>query len=129
GGKETPAVGFAAGVERLLITMEKQNLVTEEPLHPSIYFVSADSSSKEWIFQQVHALRQQGICCEMDFLGRSLKAQMRDADRQQVTFVIVVGEQEMNDAAVQIKQMKTGEQQRVAMNELQTILSQLVNRK
>ncbi len=129
GGKETPAVGFAAGVERLLMTMEKQNLFTEEPLHPNVYFVSADSSSKEWILQQVNTLRQQSICCEMDFLGRSLKAQMREADRQQADYVIVVGEQEMKDSRVQIKQMKTGEKQESNMNELHSVLIRLVGRK
>ncbi|MBI3189827.1 MAG: histidine--tRNA ligase [Ignavibacteriales bacterium] len=126
GGKETPAVGFAAGIERLLMVLEKQNLFNEDDVHPNVFFVSADEKGKKWIFHQLNELRRGGIRCDMDFLGRSLKAQMREADRQKADFVIVVGEQELNDGHLQIKQMKTGEQQRVAMNELQSVLVRLV---
>ncbi len=126
GGKDTPAVGFAAGIERLLMVMEKQNLFNEDDYHPNVFFVAADEKGKKWIFHQLNELRRGGIRCDTDFLGRSLKAQMREADRQKAEFVIVVGEQEMNDSNLQIKQMKTGEQQRVAMNELQSVLVRLV---
>ena len=95
GGKQTPGVGFAAGIERLLIVLTKLDKNKIASSAPVIYFVGLDETARIWAFLKTSELRQQGICAEVDYLGRSVKSQMREADRQHAQYVIVVGEQEM----------------------------------
>jgi histidyl-tRNA synthetase len=109
GGKETPAVGFAAGIERLLMVMEKQLLFPDGEPHPVLFIASADEQGKRWALEYAQIIRSKGIACEIDLLGRSLKAQMREADRQMAEYVIVVGEAELQSGTVALKQMRTGE--------------------
>jgi len=127
GGKQTPAVGFAAGIERLLIVMEKQGIDTHDPVHPQVFLASADEHGKQWAIQKSLELRQAGIACEIDLLGRSLKAQMREADRQHATVVIVVGEQELKQEQVTLKQMSSGEQLTVKTVDLTSTLQKLLS--
>ena len=109
GGKPTPAVGFAAGIERLLMVMEKQNIAIVDQIHPRVFIVAADEYGRRWAIEKAMELRREGIACEIDLLGRSLKAQMREADRQRAELVIVVGEQEVNKDQITIKSMASGE--------------------
>ncbi len=108
GGKPTPAVGFAAGVERLLMAMEKQGIPQGNPQNPRFYIAAADAPGRSWAIGAAHRLRSEGIGCEVDLLGRSLKAQMREADRQQAKYVVVVGENEIRKGVVNIKSMADG---------------------
>jgi histidyl-tRNA synthetase len=122
GGKETPAVGFAAGIERLLMVIEQQKFFSGDSPHPVLFIASADEKGKQWAIEHVHKLREDGIACEIDVLGRSVKAQMREADRQKADFVIVVGETEMQKKFVPLKNMRTGEQKDIAIDELVPVL-------
>lgn len=110
GGKPTPSVGFAAGIERLLMVMERQGIPIPAAAHPLVFLAGADEAGKKWVAATSTALRRAGISCEIDLLGRSLKAQMREADRQQATYVIIVGERELQQKELRAKQMFTGEQ-------------------
>ena len=118
GGKQTPAVGFAAGMERLITVMEAQQLFKDEQTHPRLYLVAADDEGRDWAFRQTFELRRQGIVCELDLLGRSLKAQMREADRQQADYVLVVGGDELKRQVVNLKNMKTGQQKTLLITNL-----------
>jgi len=118
GGKETPSVGFAAGIERLLMTLEKQSLLNVVPAKPLIFFAAADDEGKQWSLTTAQTLRQHGISCEVDLLGRSLKAQMREADRQSAQYVIVAGSKELQEKKVNIKSMIDGKQTTVALDDL-----------
>ena len=119
GGKETPGVGFAAGIERLLMVLSKlgNQVMTFPP--PVIYFVGLDEPSRAWIFLKVSELRQQGTRAEVDYLGRSIKAQMREANRLQAHYVIVVGEQELKTKHARLKNMSTGEETAVSLDQLE----------
>ena len=108
GGKETPSVGFAAGIERLLMAMEKQSLPQGEPPHPLLYIAAADEEGKRWALPEALRLRREGIACDADLLGRSLKAQMREADRQGARFVVVVGSREIAAGRAALKPMAGG---------------------
>ena len=110
GGKSTPAVGFAAGFERLLMVLEKRGIQVGGPMHPTLFLAGADEEGRRWAIRQAMELRRAGVPCEIDFLGRSLKAQMREADRQQATYVLVVGANEVLQGKATLKNMKTGEQ-------------------
>ena len=125
GGKHTPAVGFAAGIERLLMVMEKQKLLLTDNLHPFVYIAYADKHGRSWTIEQAYILRHQAIRCEYDPLDRSLKSQMREANRQQAEYVLIVGENELRAQSVSLKNMKTGNEQKVHMGELTNKLLEL----
>ncbi|MBI4549016.1 MAG: histidine--tRNA ligase [Ignavibacteriae bacterium] len=125
GGKSTPAVGFAAGIERLLMVMEKQKVKTNNELMPLLYIASADDRGKHWALEQAMQLRRAGISCEVDLLNRSLKAQMRDADRQKALYVIVVGESELAQKKISLKEMSSGTERSISLNDLMTELEKI----
>jgi len=118
GGKQTAAVGFAAGIERLLMVMEKQKKLAAPGLHPTVFVVAADEGSRRRVMKEALVLRQQGVVCEVDLLGRSLKAQMREADRQRAEYVLVIGSEEMKTGVVRIKHMASGKEESVALAEV-----------
>jgi histidyl-tRNA synthetase len=119
GGKQTPGVGFAAGIERLLIVLSKldKNKITSPA--PVIYFVGLDETARIWAFLKTSELRRQGVCVEVDYLGRSVKSQMREANRQQAQYVIVVGEQELKTKTAKLKNMLTGEETAVSLENIE----------
>lgn len=123
GGKETPGVGFAAGMERLLMVMEKQKASEVPPAAPLLFIASADEDGKRWATRTVIELRRAGVAAEADLLGRSLKAQMREADRQRAGFVIVVGSDELRRNEGSLKDMRTGGQRLLALDQLASLLS------
>ncbi|MCX6122798.1 MAG: histidine--tRNA ligase [Ignavibacteriales bacterium] len=119
GGKQTPGVGFAAGIERLLIVLAKLNKNKFSSSAPVIYFVGLDETARIWTFSKASELRRQGICAEVDYLGRSVKSQMREANRQQAQYVIVVGEQELKTKIAKLKNMQTGVESTVLLDKIE----------
>jgi len=118
GGRNTPAVGFAAGMERLLMVREKQGATAEPALSPDLFIAAADESGRKWAIAQVMKLRRAGISAETDFLDRSVKAQMREADRQGAAHAIVVGEQEISSGTGTLKHMRDGTETAVRLDDL-----------
>ena len=125
GGKETPGVGFAAGIERLMMALEKKGFAGGIDVRPALFIAAADEVSREWVISTMMDLRAKGIGVESDHLRRSLKAQMREADRQDAAFVIVVGQHEIETGKAAVKNMKTGEQKEILLKELETQFSGL----
>lgn len=118
GGPPTPGVGFAAGLERLLMVMSKRSPEAGQATPPSLFIAAADTEGRRWALENSLHLRQAGTACEIDFLDRSLKAQMREADRQQAEFVLVVGDREIREGSGVLKQMKTGKAHPVRLSEI-----------
>ena len=110
GGKPTPGVGFAAGMERLLIALEKSGSVSDESVNLILFIAAADEPARQWAFVKAHELRMKGLTVEIDYLDRSLKSQMREANRQQARYVIVLGENELASGSAKLKNMQTGEE-------------------
>ena len=121
---ETPAVGFAAGVERLVLAMEAEELFNTEQSFVDIYVAPMDIACLEGITPVVHALRDKGFRVHLELMRRSVKAMMRDANRQNARWVAVVGEQELQSATVKLKNMQENIQQEVSLNEIENILTQ-----
>jgi histidyl-tRNA synthetase len=119
GGKKTPGVGFAAGMERLLMVLAKVHNNKFSSPAPVLYFVGLDETAHIWAFLKTIELRRQGIRAEVDYLGRSVKAQMREANREQAQYVIVVGEQELKTKIAQLKNMRTGEETAVSLDAIE----------
>ncbi|MFH0989062.1 MAG: histidine--tRNA ligase [bacterium] len=123
GGKPTPGVGFAAGMERLVMVLQKACLTTVGGTTPDLYIAAADDKTRQWAFVKTCELRPKGFSIEIDYLSRSLKAQMREANRQQVHYVVVVGETELQSGMAKLKNMSTGEEIPIALNSIDTVLS------
>jgi histidyl-tRNA synthetase len=118
GGKPTPGVGFAAGIERLMMVLEKQGNVNLKASFPVLYIVALDSRSRSWAFAQASMLRSKGVSVELDYTERSVKAQMREANRQQAKYVVVVGESELISDSAQLKNMQTGDEQTIRLEKI-----------
>jgi histidyl-tRNA synthetase len=118
GGPSTPAVGFACGMERLMIACEALGITLARPAGPDVYFVTRGEEAARWALQKMPELRNSGLVCTMDYSGRSLKAQMKDANRQQARFAVIVGEQELNDNLFTLRDMVKSEESQVTSNEI-----------
>ncbi|MBQ2740595.1 MAG: histidine--tRNA ligase [Clostridia bacterium] len=114
GGKSVPAVGFAAGLERLLIVMEQCGAEIPQPKTPTVYFAGMDEQSRKQCFRLCTQLRAAGVLAEIDQMERSIKAQFKYADKLGVQYVAVIGESELADGAMNVKNMATGESEKVA---------------
>lgn len=125
GGKDTPAVGFAAGMERLLMVLQKHNKGKFVEPKPKIFIALADKKYKEIVIQLSQNLRNKKIPCEIDLLDRSLKSQMKEADRQKSEYVVVIGESEVKTRKVTLKNMLTGETREIELNNLENYLQNI----
>lgn len=127
GGQPTPAIGFAAGIERLLLLMENTSAPFPEEDKPLIYIAGLDEKSRDYVFGMVTELRLKGIRAELDHMDRSVKAQFKYADKTGVKYVAVVGEDELKNKTVNIKNMSDGTQETVNISEVYSYLKQKEN--
>ena len=128
GGKPTPAVGFAAGIERLIIVMEAEGLSFGETGQADVYIVALGDAALSAAMPHVHILRKMNLVCEIDYLGRSMKAQMRDANRQKAKFTIILGDNEVAKNECVVKNMENGEQSSVPLSQLDAYFQNLFAR-
>ncbi len=117
GGPETPALGFGMGLERLLLTLRNQGVTLSEEDTCDIYLAPMGEAAADKAFELTAALRQEGIAAQTDVMGRSLRAQMKYADKMNAKFTIVIGDNEIADGLADIKNMKTGEKTRIALTD------------
>ncbi|MDC3415627.1 histidine--tRNA ligase [Aquibacillus salsiterrae] len=122
GGPETPGIGFALSVERLLMALDAEAVALNENSGVDCYFVSLGDKAQEEAVRLTYELRKAGIQIDKDYQERKLKAQFKTADRLHVKYVIVLGENELENNQVSVKDMESGEQQEVALCELVTYL-------
>jgi histidyl-tRNA synthetase len=105
GGKPTPAIGFACGLERLSMILEKNNYAFPENEKTEYYFVTIGQEAKVYSLNLMKRLRDKGIICETDFMNRSVKAQMKEANKSGAKYVIVIGEDEIKNNRFKVKNM------------------------
>ncbi|MBQ7793224.1 MAG: histidine--tRNA ligase, partial [Clostridia bacterium] len=110
GGDATPAVGFGLGIERLLIRLGELGVEIKDEKKPDIYIASMGDSAYEAAVKLAFSLRENGIYAEFDHMSRSLKAQMKYADKLGAKYTIVIGDNELSEGRGKIKNMQTGEQ-------------------
>ena len=116
GGKSTPAVGFAAGIERILLAINQQNETKNNK--PSIYIVCASNNSRDSVINLTDEFRKSGLSTNFDTLRRSVKAQLREANRLSSTHAIFLGDEELSAGSVKIKDLDSGEQVSMAMKDI-----------
>ncbi|HMB89237.1 MAG TPA: histidine--tRNA ligase, partial [Rhodothermales bacterium] len=125
--RPVPAIGFAAGMERLFLALEAQQaaLPTAPPL--DVFLVALGDEAMRWVFSEAQRLRSEGLRVGIDLKGRSMKAQMREANRQDARHTLIVGKDELTARKAQIKHMETGEQTEVAFDKLVAHLRDLAD--
>lgn len=115
GGKETPAVGFALGVERLLLILENLGRSFGKSVSTDIFVAYASTAEFDEAFNLCNQLRQKGHSVTIDLLRRSLKSQFKEANRIGARYTLVIGEEEMKNRTVQVKNMTRSEQSERSM--------------
>ena len=115
-----PAVGFAAGMERILLACAAEEVAQPAAPQVDVFIVAIGDPAMTWAFWAGERLRQAGLRVTYDLKGRSMKAQMREANRQQARFVAIVGDDELATGSVQLKNMETGEQHPVRLEDIPT---------
>ncbi|MBS4539695.1 histidine--tRNA ligase [Clostridium sp. D2Q-11] len=118
GGPETAAIGFGMGMERLLLTLENNNIEIPKPEGLDIFIVTMGEKARELSMKLVNQLRRIGISSDMDHLDRSVKAQFKYSNKIDATYTIVIGEDEIDKDVLSIKNMKTGEQEEIKLSNL-----------
>jgi histidyl-tRNA synthetase len=124
GGQPTPAVGFAAGMERLLIACEELGITLGDEKSVDVYIVTLGDAARKWGVSKLPVLRGKGISATMDYQGRSMKAQMKDANRENARFTIIVGENELNEGTFTLRDMQESAEESLSFDE---ILSKVQN--
>ncbi len=116
GGKSIPALGFAMGLERLLLLLDAQGieLPAEEP--QALYLATAGDAASLKAAQIIRDLRADGVSCSFDTVGRSIKAQMKYANKLGADFTAVLGDNELESGTVQLKYMETGDTRDVSLD-------------
>ncbi len=115
GGNPAPALGFAMGLERLIMTMENQGCKFIEPKKCDIYIAAMDEAALEKAMALAAQLRGEGFRAEYDLAGRGLKAQMKYADKIGAAFSMVLGSNELESGKAMLKNMSTGVQEEISL--------------
>ncbi|HCA78128.1 MAG TPA: histidine--tRNA ligase [Bacteroidetes bacterium] len=125
GGKPTPGVGFAAGMERLMMVLSKAGKAGMPDVRPVLFIATNGAAAQQWAFTTANALRSKGFRVEIDYLQRSLKAQMREANRMEARYALVIGETELQARSAKLKNMQTGDEEGVALDQIDRALTTL----
>ncbi len=115
GGPALPGIGFAVGLERLVLMLDKD---ADRTLLPELFIAALGSEAVEKAFVLMSKLQAQGVHAEMDFHGKSLKAQMRRADKLGAVHTLIIGDEELRSGQAQLKKMADGSQVSVHLDSL-----------
>jgi len=124
GGKQTPAVGFAAGLERILIAMDEVD--TDQKIQADkIYLIGLGDAVRPTMLKILGEARKAGLIMEFDSLRRSIKSQMREANKIGASLAIIIGDKELKDKSVQIKDLNNGQQESIPIDSIISYIKSL----
>lgn len=128
-GPATPGVGMAFGIERLILAADVagKNLDTKDFVH--VYFIALGQRAKEATMAQINICRLGGLYCDMDYLDRSLKGQFKAADNANAMFTCILGDNELDEFKINIKNNETDEQETIPLDEVYPYILNKVNSK
>lgn len=118
GGPSTPGIGFALSIERLLAAIDAENIALPIEKGLDCYIVAMGDRAKERSVSLLQEMRKAGISADKDYENKKMKAQLKQADRLQAKFVIIIGDEELEKGVANVKNMATGEQDAVAFERL-----------
>ena len=116
GGKDAPAVGFAAGMERVIIAAKNRKKIS--PKIPTIYAICTNNEAMGILQNSAKQLRNIGYKVICETLRRSMRSQMRDANKSNADYVMIIGDDEFNSRTIQLKDLKNGEQEKVDLEKI-----------
>ena len=122
GGKPTPAVGFAAGIERIIIALKNQNVIVPTLPKPVAYVACLGTQAKLEATKLVSRLRHQGIAAIQATGDKSLKSQLRQANSLDVKYTVIIGEKEVANETAVLRDMSSGEQKTIPLSEIASLL-------
>jgi histidyl-tRNA synthetase len=127
-GSDTPvpAVGFAAGIERLFLALDAADVDRPDLPQPDVFIAALGEEAEAWVFRTVQQLRETGLQIAHDLKGRSLKAQMKEANRQDAEYAIIIGDNELEAESATVKEMESGSQTEIAFSGLAAYLRDAV---
>ena len=116
GGKPTPAVGFAAGIERMIIAINQQRIEWPKNKELDVFIAKISEKNTDIAFKLLQKIRNAGLSADMDYYAKSLKSQMRLAHKIGARYTIIIGEKELSKNMVTLRNMKTKEQKEVNLD-------------
>jgi len=122
GGKPTPAIGFATGIERIILNLKKQGIPVPPLPKPQVFIAFIGEEAKDEAIKLASKLRRANIGVVEAASGKSLKAQLKQADALGARHTIIIGEQEIETGTVILRDMTTSQQKTVPLSELQGLL-------
>lgn len=123
GGPDVPGIGFAVGLERLLLALEGQNLIPNCPQKSSVYIVALGEKAEIEGLKIQGELRGKGVMTYMDLQEKSLKGQMKQAGKVQSIYAVIIGENEIEQGKATVKHMQTGEQSEISFSQVADYIS------
>ncbi|MCK8825233.1 histidine--tRNA ligase [Fuchsiella alkaliacetigena] len=125
GQREIPGIGFAMGIERIILALEEQEVELSLTVDLDLFIITIGEAAQKTAFKYLAKLREAGCRVEMDYLDRSVKGQMKCADRTNAQYSIILGENELEAGVATIRNMQSGEQQEI---ELHNLVSEMESR-
>lgn len=126
GGRPTPGIGFAAGVERFLLLIDEKKLKLNQP-NPDIYFICLEKTGLSISLNISNKLRLKGYKIISDPLRRSMKAQMRDANKSGAKYVLILGEKELQENTIIFKNLENSHQKNIEQKKIIKFFDNLTN--
>lgn len=123
GGKPTPAIGFATGIERIVLNLKSQNVVVPGPAKPTLFIACMGDAARIEALKIAASLRDANVSVIVSTGDRSLKAQLRQANTVGATSAAIIGDDEVKAGTVMLRNMENGEQQEIQPEELKRLLS------
>jgi histidyl-tRNA synthetase len=117
-----PAVGFAAGMERLFLALDAADVDRPDAPQPDVFIAALGEEAERWVFRTTQELREAGLQVALDLKGRSLKAQMKEANRQNAPYSLIIGGNELEAEEATVKEMESGDQVDVPFDDLTQFL-------
>ncbi|MBE6573590.1 MAG: histidine--tRNA ligase [Ruminococcaceae bacterium] len=122
GGPQMPGIGFAMGITRLILAMKACNAIPDTDNFPSLYIAPMGAAAQCKAAGIVSKLRSLGVYAEYDLVGRSLKAQMKYADKTGAFFTLIIGDSELESGKAILKNMKESSQQEIDFNDIKSLM-------
>ena len=127
GGKPTPATGFAAGIERILLACENEMSFTLHEPAIDVYLIRIDNELDSVVNELAGKLRKENLSIDFDYLQRSVKAQMREANKLNAKYVLFIGGDEYKQGLMNLKNMSTGIEETIPLTKIEELKSRIKN--
>jgi len=118
GGPAVSGVGFGTGLERIILALSRSGVAEPPPVRPEVYLVAMTEQARAAVFALAHRLRENGTAVELDYMARSPKGQMKQAGKSGASRAMIIGDQELSEGSVTVRDLATGSEQVVSWNEV-----------